>query len=161
MNYKRLSLIFIFLPFLAFHKFFYNIYYLPISIFISMLIITFNFTSLLESLYTRPLYIDDLDKNTNTKKKIIYNIEQSGKFRKRFIIYQQFILSITISLLIEYIILKYDEKQYSIIEFLGFIGGLLSLYVKFIRITGKILLHLLYKIKNKQRDKILKNIELN
>ena len=46
--------------------------------------------------YTRPIYLEDLDSELKVRNKIYHNITKSKKFSKKFIIFQQLLLSITI-----------------------------------------------------------------
>ena len=82
--------------------------------------------------YTRPAYFEDLDINNKKlrKRKILSNIEQSKSFQHLFITIQQFILSFTIALIIEYGIRKYRFSELTFTEILTVIGALISLYSK-------------------------------
>ena len=123
--------------------------------------ITWNYPYLSKAAYTRPIYYEDLieDNNTRITKKIMYNIELSKKFKNRFIVFQQLILSFTLAILIEYF-LKYSNNQYNISEFLGLMGGMLSLYVKITRTVGKFVLVSLYKLKIKEKNKLLNKVNI-
>ena len=161
-NYKLFLLpISIIMPSMLYFSIFQNDYYIFLSVFISLLVITWNFPYLSKFSYTRPIYFEDLndDNNSKVRKKILYNMELSKKFKNRFIIFQQFILSITIAIVVEYISFKYRNGNYQPLEFLGYIGGILSLYTKFIRYFGKGVLVLLYHMKRKEKEKLL--IKLN
>ena len=151
----------IILPCMIYFSIFQNDYYIFLSTFISLLIITWNFPYLTKFSYTKPIYFEDLndDNSSRVKKKILYNMELSKKFKNRFIIFQQFILSITIAIVVEYINYKYNTGNYQTIEFLGYIGGIFSLYSKFIKYIGKAMLILLYHMKKKEKDKLL--LQLN
>jgi hypothetical protein len=166
-NYKTIYLPLIFLPFLNIFILFRNEVFLFTSIFISLFILTWNFPSLSKSFYMRPIYYEDLynEKMDITiedlsKKKILYNIELSKKFKDKFLVIQQFILSLTLAIIIEYFSLKYNQKIYSISEILGMIGGILSLYLKLINIIGKTSLSLLYKMKIKEKKKLLEKLNI-
>ena len=166
-NYKTIYLPLIFLPFLNIFILFRNEIFLFTSIFISLFILTWNFSSLSKSFYMRPIYYEDLynEKMDITiedlsKKKILYNIELSKKFKDKFLIIQQFILSLTLAIIIEYFSLKYNQKNYSVSEILGMIGGILSLYLKLINIVGKSSLSLLYKMKIKEKKKLLEKLNI-
>ena len=91
---------------------------------------------------------------------IFNNIDELKKFKNRFIIFQQFILSITIAIVVEYISYKYRNGNYQTIEFLGYIGGILSLYGKIIRYFGKGILVLLYYMKKKEKDRLLMKLNV-
>ena len=126
-----------------------------------MLIITWNYPHLSKISYTRPIYFEDLveDKIEKIDRKIIYNIELSKKFKNRFIVFQQLILSFTLAILVEYF-LKYAKNQYNITEFLGLMGGMISLYVKITRTVGKFVLVSLYKWKMKEKNRLLEKINI-
>ncbi len=149
------------LPSFIFFPLFRNDFYIAFSFFVSMLIITWNYPYLSKAAYTRPIYYEDLieDNNTRITKKIMYNIELSKKFKNRFIVFQQLILSFTLAILIEYF-LKYSNNQYNISEFLGLMGGMLSLYVKITRTVGKFVLVSLYKLKIKEKNKLLNKVNI-
>ena len=74
-----------------------------------MLIVTWNYPYLSKMSYTRPIYYEDLveDNNNRVSKKIMYNIELSKKFKNRFIVFQQLILSFTLAILVEYFVKYY------------------------------------------------------
>jgi len=148
---------------------FRNEIFLFTSIFISLFILTWNIPSLSKSFYMRPIYYEDLynEKMDITiddlsKKKILYNIELSKKFKDKFLVIQQFILSLTLAIIIEYFSLKfkYNQNNYSVSEILGMIGGILSLYLKLINIIGKSSLSLLYKMKIKEKKKLLEKLNI-
>ena len=141
---------------------FKNEFYIFLSVFISLLILTWNFPYLSKFGYTRPIYFEDLIKDDKSvvKKKIMYNIELSKKFKNRFLIFQQFILSITIAVVVEYINLKYELKDYQAMEFLGLIGGIFSLYAKIIRSVGKLILTILYYCKKREKENLLLKLKV-
>ncbi len=153
------------LPSLNFLSIFNNFIYLFMSTCISLLILTWNFPYISHVSYNKPIYYDDLIKNdisnNNEKKNIIYNLEISNKFRHKFIFFQQIIFSFTVAILVEYISIRYHDVNLFTTEFLGIIGGLLSLYLKIIRITGKGILIILYKLKKRERNRILSNTNLH
>lgn len=165
-NSKTLLLpIAIILPSLNFLIIFRNDFYLFISTFISLLLLTWNFPYISKFSYLKPIYYDDLisdDSNlTKSDKKIIYNIEISKKFKNKFLILQQFLLSLTVALLIDYISFKYKEKQYLTSEFIGVLGGILSLYAKIIKALGKVILICLYRLKKKEKEALLIKLNIN
>jgi hypothetical protein len=163
-NYKRFfipsSILF---PVMLFSNIFRNNFYIFISIFISLLILTWNFSYFTKIYYSKPIYFEDLEDDISEKKriksKIMYNIELSSKFKKRFIIFQQFLTSISFAIVAEYISIKYNNTEYNTIELLGVIGGLLSLQTKLIQICGRMFLSLLYYLKEREREQLL--IQLN
>lgn len=163
-NHKTILIpISIILPSLNLLDIFNNFIYLFISTCISLLILTWNFPYLSHVSYNKPIYYDDLVKNdvanTSTKKNIIYNLEISNKFRHKFIYIQQIILSLTISIMVEYIGIKYHDINFMTTEFIGVLGGLLSLYLKIIRLVGKAILIILYRLKKREREKLLLQYE--
>lgn len=145
-------------PILLINPIFQNNFYIFISIFISLSILGWNFPSITKLYYSKPIYFDDLDdKNSEfkIKKKILYNIELSNKFKNIFLIVQQLLISATCAILVDYIVIKYKENRYNTMELFGLIGGILSLLIKIIKICGKILLSFLYYKKGKEKDKLL------
>jgi hypothetical protein len=134
-----------------------NYYYIFFSIFTSLLILTWNFPMISRFIYSRPLYFEDLNKqlnieNNENKKKIIYDIENSDKFKIRFIIFQQFIISIVMALTADYIKSRFyynNDENISTFAIIGIIGGLLSLMVKVIKLLGKVSLYIIYKQKKR------------
>jgi hypothetical protein len=141
-----------------------NYYYIFFSIFTSLLILTWNFSVISRFIYSRPIYFEDLNKqlsldNNEERKKIIYDIENSDKFKTRFILFQQFIISAVIALTADYIKSRFYEnqdenqdEQISTFAIIGVIGGLLSLMVKVIKLLGKISLIIIYKQKKKVEE---------
>jgi hypothetical protein len=163
-NHKTILLpISIILPVMNLVSTFNNDFYIIFSCFISLLILTWNFPILSKFSYSKPIYFEDLsdDNNYKMRRQILYNIGLSRKFKRRFIVFQQFLLSITVSIVIEYISIKYKNKDYQPMEFLGLIGGIFSLYMKIIRYIGNFVLGILYKMKMKERDQILNRINID
>lgn len=163
-NYKRFFIpsSILFPCMLIFDKF-RNRFYIFTSIFTSSLILTWNFTYLAKLYYSKPIYFDDLE-NVSTKKrtrtKILYNIELSNKFKRRFIIFQQFLASICFAILAEYISIKYSGDEYNTVEMFGIVGGLLSLQARTIQLCGRMFLSLLYYLKEREREKLLNELNL-
>lgn len=137
-----------------------NYYYIFFSIFTSLLILTWNFPTISRIIYSRPIYFEDLNKqiskdDNENRKKIIYNIENSDKFKSRFILFQQFIISIVIALTADYIKSRlYDnhDNNLSTYAMIGIMGGLLSIMIKIIKFCGKISLLIIYKQKKKTEE---------
>ena len=155
----------IILPIFIYFEHFQNPFYIFISTFVSTFIIVLNIPHLTKMLYTKPIYFEDLfleDKEPIQKNyiKIMHNIESSKKFQERFILTQQFILSLTISLVVEYFSYKLKNNNYEIMEIFGLLGGLFSLYAKVITIIGKIVLFILYYQKKKEKEKLLKQFNI-
>jgi hypothetical protein len=144
-------------PCLLFIEVYRNYYYIFFSIFTSLLILTWNFPMISRFIYSRPIYFEDLNKqlkldNNEEKKNIIYDIENSDKFKTKFILFQQFIISVVIALTADYIKSRFydnQDDQISTFAIIGVIGGLLSLMVKVIKLLGKITLIIIYKQKKK------------
>ena len=139
------------LPILIYQNKFQTDVYIFFSLFFSSWIICWNIPLISKLGYTKPAYFEDLNISNNIlqKRKILSNIEQSKKFQNIFINIQQFVLSLTIAVIIDYGIKKYKFKELSITEILTVIGALLSLYSKISKFIGKILLIILFKIKQK------------
>jgi hypothetical protein len=155
----------IILPIFIYFENFQNPFYIFIATFISTFILVLNFPHLTKMLYTKPIYFEDLfleDKEPIEKNyiKIMYNIESSKKFQQRFILSQQFILSLTISLVIEYFSYKLKNSSYELMEIFGLLGGLFSLYAKVITVIGKLVLFILYYQKKKEKEKLLKQFNI-
>jgi hypothetical protein len=164
-DYKRFFLPSgILFPCMNFFDIFRNKFYIFLSTFISLLIFTWNFSYLAQLCYSKPIYFEDLDNNIDENKrikhKIMYNIELSNKFKNKFIMFQQFLASIAFAIVAEYISIKYNHTTYDTIELLGVIGGLISLQAQFIQICGQLFLSLLYYLKEKEREKLLEELDL-
>lgn len=145
---------------------FRNDFYIFFCTFISLFILTWNFPYLYKITYMRPIYFEDLDDtnlepNKKIKKNILYNIELSKKFKDRFIIYQQILTAITFAAMVDYIYYRFHATDYKMFEFLGFIGGVLSLLTKIIKLSGKLMLSILYRLKKKEKEKLLQQFNLN
>lgn len=155
----------IILPIFIYFEHFQNPFYIFISTFISTFILVLNFPHVTKMLYTKPIYFEDLfleDREPIEKNyiKIMHNIESSKKFQQRFVLSQQFILSLTISLVVEYLTYKLKNNSYELMEIFGLLGGLFSLYSKIITIIGKIVLFILYYQKKKEKEKLLKQFNI-
>jgi len=165
-NWKRFFLpLAIILPILIFFERLQNDFYIFLSCLISSFIISWNFPALSKFGYTKPIYFEDLEQKDNykkiIKKKIINNIETSKKFQNRFIILQQFILSITLALIIDYSTHRYKNTTLVFTEILGLLGGLFSLYGKITKGIGKVVLNILYWRKKKERKKMIVEMKKN
>ena len=131
-----------------------NYIYIFFSTFTSLLILTWNFPNISKVIYSKPIYFEDLAENQDNenkiqKSKIIYDIKNSSKFKFRFLIFQQFMISSIIALVADYLKSKLHNTNHSTVELFGLIGGILSLMIKSIKIIGSIVLHILYVKKNK------------
>ena len=147
-------------PCLLFIEVYRNYYYIFFSIFTSLLILTWNFPIISRLIYSRPIYFEDLNNqlsfdNNESRKKIIYDIENSDKFKTKFIIFQQFIISIVIALTADYIKSRFydnNDEKLSLFAIIGIIGGLLSLMIKVIKLLGKITLIIIYRQKRELEE---------
>ena len=152
-----------FFPLMLLFDNFKNDFYIFLSSSISIFIFIWIFPYLSKILYTKPIYFEDLDDNNENKiikNKILYNIELSKKFKDRFIILQQILASITFGLVVEYIYYRSHRNEYRPMELLGLIGGILSLLAKVIRLSGKGMLSILYKLKQKEKERLLEELNL-
>lgn len=141
-------------PCLLIIEIYQNYYYIFFSLFTSLLILTWNFPIISRLIYSRPIYFEDLSNTlileNKEKTKIIYDIENSNKFKSKFIIFQQFIISLVIALMADYIRSRLNSDNVTPIEILGVIGGLISIMIKIIKILGKISLYIIYKQSKKE-----------
>lgn len=164
LNYKFFFLPSVLLfPLLLFFENYQNEFYIFLSSFMSITIFIWIIPYLSQVSYTKPIYFEDLDDNNNNNvitNKILYNIELSKKFKNRFIIIQRFLSGITFGIVIEYMYFRYKTNNYRSMELLGLIGGILSLLATIIRIAGKFLLYILYKLKKKEKEKLLEELNL-
>lgn len=149
-------------PLLILINTFQHEYYYFISIFISGLILSWNFPSLALALSSRPIYYDDLslDENEKSQVKIMSNIESSRKFQDIYRLIQQFILSIALALIIDYGVISYQNEDMNLTQILITIGGLGSVYTRIIFYIGKILVSILYYYKKRERENLLKQIRV-
>lgn len=154
----------IIMPFFIYFENFQNVFYIFIASFVSSFILVFTFPQITRMIYTKPIYFEDLylDDKEQIKNhiKILHNIENTKKFQNKFILSQQIIMALAISLIIEYLTFKITNKSYETIELLGLLGGLISLYVKIITIIGKLFLSFLYRQKKREREKLLKQYNI-
>ena len=159
-NYKRFfipsAIVF---PLLLISESFQNDFYIFFSTFCSISILGWNFPKLTKLYYSRPIYFEDLDDdksdNKKLKNKILYNIELSNKFKTRFLLFQQLLISAALAIVVDYIVIKYRENNYNLMELFGLMGGLFSLISKLIRICGRLLLSFLYHKKKKEKEELL------
>lgn len=159
-NYKRFFIpTAIMLPLLLISSNFQNDFYIFFSTFISISLLGWNFPRFTRLYYSRPIYFEDLDDDKSEKKKkknkILYNIELSNKFKIRFIIIQQILISASCAIVIDYIFIKSRENNYNFMELFGLMGGLFSLTAKIIRIIGRLLLSFFYYRKQKEKEELL------
>jgi hypothetical protein len=153
-------------PLMFIFQHFQNDFYLFFCTFISLFILTWNFPFLYKITYMRPIYFEDLDDNNiepgkKIKKNILYNIELSKKFKDRFIIYQQLLTSITFAITVDYLYYRFQTTEYQLFELLGFLGGVLSLFTKVIKFSGRIMLSIFYRLKKREKEKLLEQLQLD
>lgn len=138
-----------------------NYVFIFFSTFTSLMILTWNFPFISQFIYSKPIYYNDLIENYNNRDgsnnhhQIIYDIRNSNKFKTRFLLFQQFMISIIISLVADYINSRIDNSKYSTIELFGLIGGILSLMIKIIKTVGSVYLYILYNLKKNEEISIL------
>ena len=119
----------------------YSVYYIAPASFIISLFGMYLFPSLSKSLFTKPLYYEDLiDKFTD------------GNLNRKYQIYFMILNSVysaaLASAIIDYAVFKYDQTNLSYFEILGVIGGILGLYKKWQLIVGKYIMQGLFQCKN-------------
>lgn len=124
-----------------------NNYYIVISIFISTMIIFWNFPILSKILHMRPLYYEDLMDDTNVPE--LNNLPKE-RFQNIFTMVQMFILAIAFSVLFDYIMVRIQQSDLKFIEMCAFIGGFITIYQKSSTIIGKIIITLLFWKKKKE-----------
>jgi len=154
----------IIMPFFIYFENFQNIFYIFIASFVSSFILVFTFPQITRMIYKKPIYFEDLylDDKEQIKNhiKILHNIENTKKFQNNFILSQQIMMALAISLIIEYLTYKIINNSYETMELLGLLGGLISLYVKIITIIGKLFLGFLYYQKKKEKERLLKQYNI-
>lgn len=134
----------------------YNNYtYIFFSTFTTLMILTWVFPTISKFIYSKPIYYDDLISSSrelshSNHNQIIYDLSNSNKFKMRFLLFQQFMISIIISLVADYINSRVNNHKYSTVELFGLVGGILSLMIKIIKVLGSIYLYILYNIKLKE-----------
>lgn len=138
----------------VFFKEMYTIYYIAPVSFIISLFAMYLFPSLSKSLFTRPLYYDDLvDKYGNGK--------LNKKYQFYFMILNSIYSAALASAILDYAVFKYDQTNLSYFEILGVIGGVLGLYKKWQLIVGKYIMYGLFQCKNLNKlRRTLENAEL-
>lgn len=126
---------------ILFFKEMYSVYYIaPISFIISLFTM-YLFPSLSVSLFSRPLYYEDLmdkfaDGNKNRKYQIYFRLINS--------LYS----AILASAIIDYVVFKFDQTGLSYFEILGVIGGVLGVFKKWQLLIGKYIMLGLFQCKN-------------
>ena len=119
----------------------YNVYYIaPVSFIISLLTM-YLFPSLSTSLFSRPLYYEDLmDKFADDNR--------NRKYQTYFKIINSLYSAILASAIIDYVVFKYDQTGLSYFEILGVIGGVLGMFKKWQLLIGKYIMIGLFQCKN-------------
>jgi len=124
-----------------FFKEMYSVYYIaPVSFIISLLTM-YLFPSLSTSLFSRPLYYEDLmDKFADDNR--------NRKYQTYFKIINSLYSAILASAIIDYVVFKYDQTGLSYFEILGVIGGVLGMFKKWQLLIGKYIMIGLFQCKN-------------
>lgn len=140
LSFKRLLLpIGLLIPFFIYY--YNNEYYIFFSLFVSSIIITWNFPSLTKIGYQKPIYFEDLEKED------LEEIHNENNYQKSFYLLNGFLFSLTLSLFIDYVLQNYKMSSS---ELLGIVGGLSSLYIKISRTLGRFILQLVFYQKKKK-----------
>ena len=99
------------------------------------------FPSLSTSLFSRPLYYEDLmDKFADDNR--------NRKYQTYFKIINSLYSAILASAIIDYVVFKYDQTGLSYFEILGVIGGVLGMFKKWQLLIGKYIMIGLFQCKN-------------
>lgn len=122
---------------------------LPLCYFAALYMVLLNFPGVVESLHTKPLYLEDLElarQGTDTP---------DLTFQYIYSIIMNFLLAILFAGISEYVILQ-PIREKPIVEVCAIIGGNLALYYKIQGIVGKIILKLChyFKIRFSNRPEI-------
>jgi len=115
---------------------------LPLLHFLAVYFFLLNFPGLVESLHSRPLYIEDLEIAS------LGSSTPDRSFRTTYSIVMNFILAVLFAGITEYVVLN-DIRKKPVVEALGIIGGNLGLYYKLQDCIGSIIIYLCYNSKIK------------
>lgn len=119
----------------------YNVYYIAPVSFIISLFTMYLFPSLSTSLFSRPLYYEDLmDKFADDNR--------NRKYQTYFKVINSLYSAILASAIIDYVVFKYDQTGLSYFEILGVIGGVLGMFKKWQLLIGKYIMIGLFQCKN-------------
>lgn len=124
------------------------------------MILSWNFPSLSVSGISKPIYYEDLslEPNEQRERKILVNLEGSRKFQEKYQLIQQIVLALTLAIILDYGIHNWTDRNWEVSQLLAFIGGLNALYSKVIGFIGKFILGILYKMKNRERERMINNL---
>jgi len=111
-----------------------------------MLLVNFPYFSTM--LHSRPIYYEDLRISDDTN-------APDDRFKLVYEMIMIFFLSILIGAMADYVYL--NVYNLTPIEFLGIVGGNLSVYLRIQNIVGKLLLKCCYFIKHRQETRELTN----
>jgi hypothetical protein len=111
-----------------------------------MLLVNFPYFSTM--LHSRPIYYEDLRISDDTN-------APDDRFKLVYEMIMIFFLSILIGAMADYVYL--NVYNLTPIEFLGIVGGNLSVYLRIQNIVGKVLLKCCYFIKHRQETRELTN----
>lgn len=124
-----------------------NNYHIVISLFMSIMILFYNFPILPKILHMRPIYYEDLFDNTNIPE--LKNLSQE-RFQNIFIMVQMFVLALAFAVLFDYILSNIENAHLNFIETIGYIGGFITIYQKLSTLFGKFVLSILFWKKKKE-----------
>ena len=119
-----------------------NFIIVPVCFFISCLIIITNFPYIIELLYAKPLYIEDLNPDS-------IHTEHTIKFRKTYYIAMNLCLSALFASISEYIIIQGINNK-PVVEILAIVGGNIALFMKIQNFVGKFLLYICHCMKTRE-----------
>lgn len=145
-----------------------NIIYISISAFFSILILFYIFPILINILHTTPVYYEDIelmqnniDVLDNTSNSTINSIViiDSRKLQKIFCIINGITGALFIVIIVNYTYKGFHNSNLKMIEIIGIIGGLISIYFKFQTYLGKGVLSILFYIK-RNRYQLEEGIEM-
>jgi len=109
----------------------YSVVWVPILYFFASYFLFLNFPCVAESLHKTPIYFEDL--------KIVEKDVTHDTFQKAYSIIMNFILSIIVGFVADYVIIN-GIRDKSIIEIFAIIGGNLFLFFKIQSQAGRILI---------------------
>jgi len=84
--------------------------------------------------YRKPLWFEDLVDET------AISPDARERFQKQFVYVLEFLLTCVFTSIVDYGMFRFRSSQFSILETLALLGGLLSLFAKIQSISGKVVL---------------------
>ena len=144
-----------------------GVIYVPISCFVSALIIFLNFPSIVIFLHSRPIYYNDLILTNYDEEGHIYQDEFRKKYQKIF----QWIISVSSAIMVGvtaelwfyrdsmFISQSEEKNQLRSYVILGIIGGLLRIYYGAAMLLGNLLLLILKKLKRREQERLRMSTE--